>query len=110
MLALMPYLGGGLALIVALIAFKRAANLYQDARVLLFEVQSTQRWLDQGKLHDEIAELSNAVQANRDLIARIQGRQGGRPPKTVAAESPADTKQRLRSQLMHNGVSKHGNQ
>ena len=104
----LPYMGIALVAFVALIAFKRAHELHQDANVLLHELQQSKSYLELGKLYDEVAELTNAVQANRDLIAKIQGRQGGRPPKAVAPEGPAEIKARLRAQLRLNGAQPGG--
>ena len=102
------YLADGFALFVALVAFKRAKAILQDANLLSHEIQQAKSYLELGKVYDELAELTNAVQANRDLIAKIQGRQGGRPPKAVAPEGPAEIKARLRAQLRANGAQPGG--
>jgi hypothetical protein len=102
------YLANAFALFVALIAFKRAKSLLQDANLLAFTLKDQKSYLDLGKLYDELADLTNAVQANRDLIAKIQGRQGGRPPKAVVPEGPAEIKARLRAQVRLNGAQPGG--
>ena len=108
-LEFLPYVGLALVAFVATIAFKRAAELHQDAKIVLHELHQAKAYLELGKVYDELAELTNAVQANRDLIAKIQGRQGGRPTKAVVPEGPDDVKRRLRAQLRLNGVQPGGN-
>ena len=104
---LIPYLASALSLIVALIAFKAARRLYLDALDLAVQVEGKRLLIDVNEIRDEIAVLADAVDRNREIIAKMQGRQGGRPRKDETPASTADVKRQLRAQLGLNGV-KHG--
>ena len=102
MSAIYPYLALALATIVALWAFKTARALHQDANLLMYSIRNAKAHHEVQTVRDELAELADACERNREVLAKIQGRAGQKKWKEKAADisDPAAIKRELRKKLL----------